>query len=94
MNGYELLDYLESGMAGRIRKCVADNSDTYAIFTCPKKYEKKVMEELDRLHIGTSPVPTQDRRTAEYVILKQRKKQVEEIVKNVIEQNRRKFRFR
>lgn len=94
MNGYELLDYLDSGMAGRIRRCVENNSDTYTIFSCPRKYEKKVMEELDRLHIGTSPVPTNDRKTAEYVILKRRREQVEQIVKSVIEQSKRKIRFR
>lgn len=94
MNGYELLDYLNSGMAGRIRRCVENNSDTYAIFSCPRKYEKKVMEELERLHIGTSPVPTNDRKTAEYVILKRRREEVEEVVKSVIEQSRRKSRFR
>lgn len=94
MNGYELLDYLDSGMEGRIRRCVENHSDTYAIFSCPKKYEKKVIEELHRLQIGTSPVPTNDRKIAEYVILKHRKEQVEQIVKNVIEQNKRKIRFR
>lgn len=94
MNGYDLLEYLDSGEAGRIRRCVENHSDTYTIFSCPRKYEKKVMEELDRLNIGTSPIPTNDRKTAEYVILKHRKEQVEQIVKSVIEQSKRKIRFR
>lgn len=84
MNGYDLLNCLED-KERQVRECVKNNSDTYAIFSCPKEYEKLVLEELERHNIGKSPVPTTNNiKTAEYVILRQRKEEVDEIVDRII----------
>lgn len=62
------MDYLENRKK-QVLECVKNNSDTYAIFSCPKEYEKLVLEELERHNIGKSPVPTTNNiKTAEYVI--------------------------
>lgn len=90
MNGYDLLDYLEN-REKQVRECVKNNSDTYAIFSCPKEYEKEIREELDRLNIGISLVPTVDTETVEYVILKERKEQVDNIVNDIIRRSKKEF---
>jgi hypothetical protein len=90
MNGYDLFDYLED-REKQVRECVKDNSDTYAIFSCPKEYEKEVREELERLNIGISLVSSIDTESekVEYVILKERQEQVDNIVNDIISRGKK-----
>lgn len=92
MNGYDLLDYLEN-KEKQVRECVKNNSDTYAIFSCPKEYEKEVREELEHLNIQISLVPSIDTESerVEYVILKERKEQVDNIVNDIIRRDKKDF---